>query len=193
MTSPSFELVWPSTRHLPGYAGALRRGWSPDNLRGEAAAREELERIARDPEGFLASLVDREARGGPIITADGSTVPRLPGYHRWMWDGEFCGDIGVRWQPGTEALPPTCLGHIGYTVVPWKRRRGYATRAVALILPDVAKEHLRYVEITTTPENVASQRVIEANGGVLHEEFISVPALGSKRQLRYRIPLEPAG
>jgi predicted acetyltransferase len=52
---------------------------------------------------------------------------------------------------------------------------------------------LRYVEITTTPANVASQRVIEANGGVLHEEFVSVPALGSRRQLRYRILLEPAG
>ncbi len=76
--------------------------------------------------------------------------------------------------------------------MPWKQRRGYATRAVALILPEVAKEHLRYVEITTTPENVASQRVIEANGGVLHEEFISAPALGSKRQLRYRILLEAA-
>ena len=193
MTSSSLELVWPSTRHLPGYADALRRGWSPDNLRGEAAAREELERIARDPAVFLASLVDREARGAPIVMPDGSTVPRLPGYQRWIWDGEFCGTIGFRWQPGTEELPPTCLGHIGYTVVPWKRRRGYATRALALILPEVAGEHLRYVEITTTPENVASQRVIEANGGVLHEEFTTVPALGAKPHLRYRIPLESAG
>ena len=66
-------------------------------------------------------------------------------------------------------------------------------RALALILAEVAGEHLRYVEITTTPENVASQRVIEANGGVLLEEFVSVPALGSRRQLRYRILLEPAG
>jgi hypothetical protein len=62
---PAFELVWPSMRYLPGYVDALGRGWSPDNLRGEAAAREELERIARDAEGFLAGLVDREARGGP--------------------------------------------------------------------------------------------------------------------------------
>jgi predicted acetyltransferase len=123
---------------------------------------------------------------------DGSTVPRLPGYQRWIWDGEFCGTVGFRWQPGTEALPVTCLGHIGYTVVPWKRRRGYATRALAVILPEVARERLRYVEITTTPANVASQRVIEANGGVLHEEFTSAAALGATRHLRYRILLEPA-
>ena len=155
------------------------------------AAREELERIARNPDDFLAGLVDRNARGAPITMPDGSTVPRLPGYMLWLWDGEFCGSLGFRWRPGTEALPPTCLGHIGYSVVPWKRRRGYATRALALALPQVAKEGLRYVEITTTPENVASQRVIEANGGILHEEFISVAALGSKRQLRYRIALRP--
>jgi predicted acetyltransferase len=41
-----------------------------------------------------------------------------------MWDGEFCGSIGLRWLPGTEELPPHCLGHIGYAVVPWKRRLG---------------------------------------------------------------------
>ena len=188
---PPFELVWPSTPYLPGYVDALRRGWSPDNLRGEAAAREELEWIARDRNEFLASLVDREARGARIVMPDGSTVPRLPGYQRWIWDGEFCGAVGFRWQPGTEALPPTCLGHIGYTVVPWKQRRGYATRALALIRPEVARERLRYVEITTTPENLASQRVIEANGGVLREEFTSAPALGAKRHLRYRILLGP--
>ena len=67
MNSTSFELVWPSTHYLPGYADALRRGWSPDTLRGEVAAREELEKIVRDAEGFLSSLVDREARGAPIV------------------------------------------------------------------------------------------------------------------------------
>ena len=188
--TPSFDLVWPSAEYLPSYVDALRRGWSPDNLRGEAAAREERERIARDPGAFLAGQVDREARGAPIVMPDGTTVPRLPGFSKWIWDGEFCGGVGFRWQPGTEVLPATCLGHIGYTVVPWKQRRGYATRALALMLPEAAKEHLRYVEVTTTPENIGSQRVIEANGGILIEEFMSVPALGARLHLRYRIPLE---
>src|SRR3954470_23194419 len=106
-------LVWPAREYLASYTAALERGWSPDNLRGEAEAREELARIAAGPDRFLASLVDKAAAGGPITLPDGSTVPRLPGYQRWMWDGEFCGTIGFRWQPGTEALPPLCLGHIG--------------------------------------------------------------------------------
>ena len=107
-----------------------------------------------------------------------------------LWDGEFCGSIGFRWQPGTEALPPHCLGHIGYGVVPWKRRRGYATRALGEMLREARAEGLRYVEITTQPDNVASQRVITANGGVLIEEFITPPALGSYRELRYRVHID---
>ena len=183
------NLVWPSMEYLHGYVAALERGWSPDNVRGEAATREYLERIARDPEAFVASLVDRDAKGEPIRLADGSTVPRLPGYIRWMWDGEFCGSIGFRWQPGTEALPSHCLGHIGYAVVPWKQRRGYATSALREMLEDARAEGLRYVEITTTPDNTASRRVIEANGGVFVEEFTRPAALGGGPEVRYRVNL----
>jgi predicted acetyltransferase len=158
-------LVWPSRDYLPSYVAALERGWSPDNLRGPVATQEQLARIAADTDGFLSSLVDREGRGSPITLPDGTVVPRLPGYQRWLWDGEFCGSIGFRWQPGTEALPPYCLGHIGYAVVPWKQRRGYATQALREILLDAKAKGLHYVEITTRPDNVASQRVITAKWG----------------------------
>jgi len=186
------RLVWPAHEHLPSYIAALERGWSPDNVRGETAAREELTRIAKDADAFLSSMVDREAIGSLITLLDGTRVPRIPGYRRWMWDGEFCGSIGLRWQRGTEALPPYCLGHIGYAVVPWKRQRGYATQALREVLRDAAVEGLRYVALTTEPDNLVSQRVIETNGGAFVEEFTAPPGLGSKRGLRYRIALEPA-
>ena len=184
----SMELVWPAQQHLAGYVDALERGWSPDNVRA-ASSREELERIRRDPALFLRQQVDREGAGPPVVLPDGSSVPRLPGYRRWMWDGEFCGVIGFRWQPGTTALPPYCLGHIGFSVVPWKRRRGYATRALALLLPDAATEGLAYVELTTDLTNVASQAVIRANGGELVEQFQKPAAYGDDAGLRFRIPL----
>jgi predicted acetyltransferase len=48
-------------------------------------------------------------------------------------------------------------------------------------------EGLRDVEISTQPHNIASQRVITANGGVLVEEFVTPPTLGSRQELRYRV------
>lgn len=181
------QLVRPEIQHLDSYVAALRRGWSPDNIRGEIAAREELERIETDPAGFLASMDDREARGSTIKLPDGSVANRIPGFRRWMWDAEFCGSISLRWQPGTTDLPPHCLGHIGYAVVPWKQRKGFATQALRCLLPEAFAIGLPFVEITTDPENIASQRVIESNGGILIEEFTRPPQFGSKPGLRYRI------
>ncbi|MFO1341435.1 MAG: GNAT family N-acetyltransferase [Burkholderiaceae bacterium] len=187
------QLITPTLAHVPTYVDALQRGWSADNLRGEAAAREELARIEADAASFVAQQTDREALGGPVTLPDGSVVARLPGLKRWMWeggvDGAFCGAIGLRWQRGTAELPPHCLGHIGYSVVPWKRRLGHATRALAQMLVIARAEGLPYVELTTDPDNTASQRVIEANGGRLVEHFTKPASFGGVAGLRYRIAL----
>ena len=181
-------LVWPAQIYLSGYIAALQRGWSPDNVRPEAAA-EELEAIATDSPAFLAGLVDKEGAGPPIRLPDGSLVARLPGYRKWIWDGEFCGSIGFRWSPGTSNLPSYCLGHVGYTVVPWKQRRGYATEALRQLLPEARAAGLRYVEITTDPTNEPSQRVVLTNGGVLVERFRKPEQYGAADGLRFRIDL----
>lgn len=188
MKPTSMKLVWPAKAYLASYVSALNRGWARDETRPESGA-EERAAIKVDADRFLASLVDREARGGRIVMPDGSKVRRLPSYKLWMWDGEFCGSIDLRWQPGTDALPLYCLGHIGYSVVPWKQRKGYATRALGAMLTLAAREGLGRVEITTSPDNFASRKVIEANGGVLAETFITLPSQGSMTKYRYFIHL----
>jgi len=192
MSQSSMELVWPAAQYLSGYIDALKQGWSPDNRRPEAA-QEELLRIAEDPARFIAEQIDREAKSPKVILPDGRAVPRLPGYTQWMWDGEFCGLINFRWQPGTTELPPYCLGHIGYSVVPWKRRRGYATLALQLILAQADKEGLPYVEIVVDADNVASRKVVEANGGEVIAHFRKPEDHEGSESLRYRVFLRLDG
>jgi predicted acetyltransferase len=182
------HLVRPAAEHLPSYIAALQRGWTPDHVR-PGSEREALDRVMRDPVLFLEQQVDLEGKGPPVTLPDGLIVPRLPGFRKWMWDGECCGTIGFRWQPGTVELPPHVLGHIGYSVVPWKQRRGYATQALRLLLLETRQFGLPYVEITTDADNVASQRVIEANGGRLVEHFRKPVMYGGAESLRYRIEI----
>jgi predicted acetyltransferase len=179
----ALTLVAPAPAYLAGYVDALRQGWSPSNVRDLSA--EQIATIARDPAEFLASFT---RSGGSITLGDGKVVPRLPGPVRWMWDGDFCGAISLRYVPGTEDLPSHVLGHIGYAVVPWKRRLGYATASLRQILPLAVDAGLRYVDLTCDAENRPSQKVIEANGGTLVARTPDGVGPGQDRLL-YRILL----
>jgi predicted acetyltransferase len=187
-------LIVPSRERLPAYVEALERGWSPDNLRGAEATREILERIHADAALFVERQTDVEARGGPVTLPDGSTVARIPGRTFWIVDGDetapaFCGSINLRWQHGTTDLPPHCLGHVGYAVVPWKRRQGHASAALRALLPYARALGLPWIAVTTDPDNVGSRKVIEAAGGVLVETMQRPAAYGHSAAVRYRIDL----
>ena len=185
MTEDSLRLVAPSLAKLAQYAAALRAGWSPDTTHDVSA--EQLAALRRDPQAFLAELTRQD---GTIVTASGRVVPRLPGRIYWLDDGEFCGVITLRFVPGSDALPDYVSGHIGYAVVPWKRRRGYAARALALVLPVAGEVGLRRVEITCDDDNEASRRVILKNGG----EFSGTrPEAGRKTKLVFRIDIAAGG
>ena len=183
----ALRLVTPAAEHLPQYVAAIEAGWSPSNVNGPALAAAELVQIRHNAAAFLSGLTDPAGKGGPISLPDGRVVPRLPGWRRWMWDGEFCGTIGFRHQPGTSELPDYVLGHIGYAVVPWKRGRGVATAALGLLLAEIRPLGMDYVELTTDPDNAVSQKVIRANGGVLIGQFDATAY--DKVELLWRIAL----
>ena len=157
---PHIRLVRPNAALLPAYAAALERGWSPSTTRDVSG--EQLAALRADPRAFVDDLTSQE---GLVTLDDGRRVPRLPNRLFWIADGDFAGSINLRFQRGTEELPPHCSGHVGYGIVPWKRRRGYATRALALLLPIAHAEGLARVLVTCDDGNAASRKVIEANGG----------------------------
>ena len=89
-------------------------------------------------------------------------------------------------RPATD-LP----GTLRYSVVPWRRNLGYATAALRQLSPLAREVGLPWVELTTDEDNVASQRVILANGGTLVETFTKPESFGEQQgALRFRIRLD---
>ena len=57
-------------------------------------------------------------------------------------------------------------GHIGYSVAPSERRKGYATQMLKTALPECKELGIDQVLITCIENNVGSRRTILANGGI---------------------------
>lgn len=99
-------------------------------------------------------------------------APRPAGWVRgtylWMVDGDaVVGRISLR-----HSLTPWLLevgGHIGYAVRPSARRHGYASEGLRLMRGLAHDLGIDPVLVTCDDDNIASRRVIEANGGVLED------------------------
>lgn len=77
------------------------------------------------------------------------------------------------------------IGHIGYSIHPEERRKGYATEQLRLALLEAKKLGIAQVLITAADWNIASQKTILANGGVYEDTRIDPNS--SERMLRYWI------
>jgi RimJ/RimL family protein N-acetyltransferase len=93
---------------------------------------------------IVRRMTDQHESGNWMMVA-GTEVVGLIGFHRAPSE---TGDV-----------------EIGYNVAPSRRRRGYATAAVAALV-ELAAADTRIVAIVagTDPENIASQRALERNG-----------------------------
>ena len=83
---------------------------------------------------------------------------------------EILGMINIRHKLN-DYLITNGYGHIGYSIRPSKRRKGYATKLLELGL-DVCKErNISEVMIGCYKDNIGSKKTIENNGGKLIKEF----------------------
>jgi predicted acetyltransferase len=145
LTRPAVALVSSYLEFLAELAAAGERVWP---------ARPEP---TETQEAFVARLLRAE------VTAD---PPQIPQTTYWATIGEaVVGHIGLR-----HGLNPEFAelgGHIGYTVRPSYRARGLAKEMLRQVLQTPKAKEIGRLLLTCAPDNVASNRTIRANGGVL--------------------------
>lgn len=129
------------------------------------------------PDAFRTYVLALRAQAldssGPEGAGGVPATPRpewmVPDTTLWWVDGvEYLGRVSIRHRL-SERLR-LVGGHIGYDVRPSARRRGHATAMLRAALPVARGLGIDSALVTCDVTNVASRRVIEANGGVLADE-----------------------
>jgi predicted acetyltransferase len=122
---------------------------------------------------YLRELADEARDQSP--RPDG----RVPQTTLWWVSGEeYLGRISIRHQ--LTARLREIGGHIGYDIRPSARHRGHATAMLAAALPVARSLGIDPALLTCDADNIASRKVIEANGGMLEDS--------RHGKLRYWVP-----
>jgi predicted acetyltransferase len=135
-------------------------------------------------EADFAAYVEKEKSH-----ALGKNLPEgyVPETTYWLVDArEFIGRVSIRHRLTEHLL--RIAGLIGYDIRPSKRKRGYGTKILELVLPRAKTIGLHKVLVTCDATNVGSRKIIEKNGGVLENQVPS-PETGIDK-LRFWINID---
>lgn len=106
--------------------------------------------------------------------ANGEGLPEgfVPGSSYWLVCGQrMLGTCNLRHRLNENLLKYG--GHIGYSIRPSERRKGYATILLRLAIGKARDRGIDRVLVTCDKDNIASARVIQKNGGVLESEVLT--------------------
>jgi len=142
--------------------------------------------LNEDCSDFAAMTIKFERMAQGIGLAAGF----VPNTTYWAYDDatdKIVGAVNIRHSLNEALLRGG--GNVGYGVRPSERRKGYATRMLALALAECAKMGMSQVLVGCHRENIASARTILRNGGLLENEVLD-EATGKTVQ-RYWIHIGP--
>ena len=188
-------LVTPSVRYRDSFLAGAAEFQAEDRLDStySVCLGYDIEDLRRRFDRFVRDLVDL---GEPGRGIGGRYVDRV----LWLVDGdEYIGQSSIRPELCTKYLI-TYGGHIGYSIRPSRRRRGYGREILSMSLEISRDMGLKKVLVTCDSDNLGSQKVIERNDGVF-ESAMKMPARAFRtegrrprigvRKLRYWIDLHP--
>jgi len=108
----------------------------------------------------------------------------VPATTYWLIDkNEFVAHINIRHKLNDKLKK--IGGNIGYSVRPSAHKKGYGTNILKLALPKAKEIGLKKALITCDDGNIASEKIIERNGGKLKE----ISNFEGKKIRRYWIDL----
>lgn len=165
-------LARPSEEYKESFIEAVREF----HTEGKYYAHLDVAQLEQDFGSFVYDLLRREKR-------ETQDLELVPDTFFWLIDGdEYIGRVSIRHEL-------IGSGHIGYDIRPSKRQMGYGTLILRLALEEAKKIGLPKVLIVCNTDNIGSQKIIEANGGVLESEVVTEHNGQESRHLRYWIAL----
>ena len=90
----------------------------------------------------------------------------VPQTSYWLYDDEKPIGYGRIRHCLNDNLAKTS-GHIGYAIRQTERKKGYGTKILPLLLEECKKLNIKQVQIGANSKNIASNRIIVKNGGIL--------------------------
>lgn len=124
--------------------------------------------IEKDPTDFQAmlSFIENNSKGVNLPSG------WVPDSTYWLVDAgqNVVGAVNIR-HSLTEALL-NAGGHIGYGIRPSARRKGFATKILALSLEKTKELGIDRVLVVCDKGNIGSEKTIIKNGGKPDEDFI---------------------